>query len=98
MDNFSSNDKRVSKNDLLQQATRRTLEGSASSNEVVQAVATEGERQKHGRFNSFRGCDCLKDGQTVSNILDERKLQMDTAVASASAISWACTNPARIQP
>jgi hypothetical protein len=39
----------------------------------------------------------LKDGQTFSNLLDASKQQMDTALASATVISWACTNTARIQ-
>ena len=32
---------------------------------------------------------CLKDGQTFSNLLDARKQQLETSLASASVISWA---------
>jgi hypothetical protein len=46
----------------------------------------------------FRACVRLNDGQTFSNLLDARKLQMDKALASVTVISWACTNTARIQP
>ena len=38
----------------------------------------------------FRACVRLNDGQTFSNLLDERKLQMDKALASV------CTNAAQI--
>jgi hypothetical protein len=40
----------------------------------------------------------LNDGQTFSNLLDARKLQMDKALALVTVISWACTNTALIQP
>jgi endo-1,4-beta-D-glucanase Y len=40
----------------------------------------------------------LNDGQTFSNFLDARKQQMDISLVSATVISWACTNAARIQP
>ena len=35
---------------------------------------------------------CLKDGQTFSNHLDARKQQLETFLAAASIISWACAN------
>ena len=35
-----------------------------------------------------------KDGQTFANLLDARKQQLDTSLASASVISLACTNTA----
>jgi hypothetical protein len=46
----------------------------------------------------FRAYVRLEDGQTFSNLLDARKQQIDTSLASASVISWACTNTARSQP
>ena len=42
---------------------------------------------------SFRVFVCLQDGQTFSNLLDERKQQLETSLASASVISWACVHP-----
>jgi hypothetical protein len=47
----------------------------------------------------FRAYVRLKDGKTIfSNLLDARKPQLDTALPTASLISWACTNiSARIQ-
>ncbi len=45
---------------------------------------------------SFRACVRLKDGQTFSDLLDARKQHMDVALASASVITWACTNTNRI--
>ena len=38
----------------------------------------------------------LKDGQTFSNLLDARKTQRETSLASASVISWACARTARL--
>ena len=37
----------------------------------------------------FRAMIFLKDGQTFSNLLDARKQQLETTLASASVISWA---------
>jgi hypothetical protein len=45
----------------------------------------------------FSACVRLKDGKTFSNVLDERKKQVDTSLAFATVISWACTNTACIQ-
>ena len=40
----------------------------------------------------FRALVCLKDGQTFSNILDALKQQLETSLAAASVILWACAN------
>ena len=47
----------------------------------------------------FRPFVRLKDGQTFLNLLDLRKQQLETSLASASVISWACadTNPPETQ-
>ena len=67
---------------------------SASSNVDVPS-GRDGSRK--AQTWSFRAWVRLKDGQTFSNLLDARKQQMYTALASATVISWACTNTARIQ-
>ena len=63
-----------------------------SASEKADLSIHEGRREAHTW--SFRACVRLKDGQTFSNLLDARKQQLDTSLASASVISWACTNTA----
>ena len=40
----------------------------------------------------FRAFICHKDDQSFSNVLDARNQQLETSLASASVISWACAN------
>ena len=63
-----------------------------SASEKADSSIHEGRREAHTW--SFRACVRLKDGQTFSNLLDARKQQLDTSLASASVIAWACTNTA----
>ena len=46
---------------------------------------------------SFRVCVRLKDGQTFSNLLDARKQQLETSLASALVILWAFANTASLE-
>ena len=55
------------------------------------------DRKREAQTWSFGACVRLHNGQTFSNLLGARKQQMDISLASATVISWACTNTARIQ-
>jgi hypothetical protein len=67
---------------------------SASSH--VDGASIHDRPCKHGRLGPVCSVH-LMDGQTFSKLLDARKQQMDTALASATVISWACINTVWIQ-
>jgi hypothetical protein len=73
-------------------ATPARESGSASSGEVHDSSGCDG--RKEAQTWSFKSCVRLKEGQTFSNLLDARKQQMNISLASATVISWACTNNA----
>ena len=51
---------------------------------------SESGRKGHTWF--FRAIVCLTDSQTFSNFLDARRQQLETSLASAIVISWACAD------
>ena len=63
-------------------------ESESATPEIIQPC--ESGRKAQTWF--FRALVCLKDGQTFSNLLDARKQQLETSLAAASVISWACVN------
>ena len=74
------------------------LAASASSADSPSSEIDETEIDKNvkqSRTWLFRACVRIKDGQTFSNLLDARKLQLETSLPSASVISWAHANTAR---
>ena len=73
-------------------ATPAREAGLASSGEVYDLRGCNG--RKKAQTWLFKSCVCLKEGQTFSNLLDARKQQMNISLASATVISWACTNNA----
>ena len=56
---------------------------------------SENGRKAHTWF--FRAIVYLKDGKTFSNLLDARKQQLETSLASASVISWSCANSTQLE-
>jgi hypothetical protein len=77
---------------FFEAATPAREAGSASSGEVDDSSGCDG--RKEAQTWLFKSCVRLKEGQTFSNLLDASKQQMNISLASATVISWACTNNA----
>ena len=63
-------------------------------------LATEinnGNKRVHAQTWFFRICVLLKDGKTFSDLLNARKKQVDTSLATASVITWALADHAGLE-
>jgi hypothetical protein len=66
-------------------------DGESASSDVDAPNFRESRRE--AMTWSFRVRVRLEDGQTFSDLLDMRQQQLETSLASASVISWACVPP-----
>jgi hypothetical protein len=66
-----------------------------SSYEANDLSIHDGRRESKIFF--FRTYVRFKNGQSFSDLLDARKQEIETTLASATINLWACTNTARIQ-
>jgi hypothetical protein len=66
-------------------------DGESASSDVDAPNFRESRRE--AMTWSFRVRVRLEDGQTFSDLLDLRQQQLETSLASASVISWACVPP-----
>jgi hypothetical protein len=70
---------------------------AASEAESASSIEGINDSRRVSNTWSFRAYVLLNDGLTFSSLLDARKQQLDTSLASASVISWARLNTAQNQ-